>query len=367
MNNPFETEVLTQIGEWFINLSHYELKEARKTKSQVDQYMCLGTVSKKVRCYYDLVNFKHQILNEEISFRPDLQRSIEMKQDVLELTDKTLTYLYYFMQAIVASNTEDYFEALQSLRKAENYMKHVNAYERAEFFFRKAFVYYRLDQNISALHNVDRSYELIKVSGCHDKLKANLNILKSGIYSEAGDHASANAYAEQGILHANHEPLTKAMAIRSKANNEFRFKNFEKAAELYEWSLRTGDQRMRTVGVKTSFNLAYALLKLGKYEKGKQLLDEVEKSLIDQPEGLLEYVSRSLIARELYVSDKPSHQAIEKALKLLQRKNLRFELKEVTKELSDYYIHHKDYVTAHHYLSWSFETNVNEINIGGKV
>ncbi|GAK08021.1 response regulator aspartate phosphatase [Geomicrobium sp. JCM 19038] len=337
MNCNYETEALTKIGEWFVFLSDYELNKARKKKVEIDKLIVIDTVPKQIRSYYDLVNFKHQLLTEEITFRTSLKQPQTLQNDVAELTDCTLTYLYFFMQAIVSINEENYRNAMKYLQQAEREVSIVNQFEQAEFHFRKGYVHYRLSENSDALVHLHRSYQFVKSSEAHLKLKANLCILKAGIYSESGDYEYATVSSDLAIIHAVNEPLTKAMAYRSKANNEYRFGQYEAAAALYERSLTTTNQCQLSVGIKSSFNLALCWLKLGDYEKGKALLEEVERCLQHYPEGLTEYVARSRIARELYISHEPNIDRVASAINLLREKRLTFEMKEVIKELSDYY------------------------------
>ncbi|WP_152549316.1 hypothetical protein [Geomicrobium sp. JCM 19038] len=345
--------MLQLIGQWFTQLSTYKLEEARKLKKEIDDLLSPIHLPKQIESYYDLVNLKHQLITNEITLQSNFYRSDLLDKDVLETTDRTLKYLHKFMQATILMNNEDYIHSIESLRIAEKSLDYVSRFEQAEFYFRTGYVYYRLDQNITALNYLNRSYHLVRNSIHHDRLKANLSIIKAGILSEAGYDRESIECSEKAVLLSTHEPLTKSMAIRSKANNEFRFGRFNKAAELYLSALNTGNQNKSNVGIKSRFNLAHSWLKMGALDWGKEMLNQVEGEIQNKAQSLSEFTARGIICRELYLHDRPDPIKINMGLSILKEKKLLYELRDVTKELSNFHLHNEEYKLAYYYLDYT--------------
>ncbi|MBM7633416.1 tetratricopeptide repeat protein [Geomicrobium sediminis] len=353
MTKTYENQLLQLIGQWFTQLSTYKLEDARKLKKEIDHLLSPIHLPKQIESYYDLVNLKHQLITNEISLHSNFYQSNLLDKDVIETTDRTLKYLHKFMQATIMMNNEDYINSIESLRVAEKSLDYVSKFEQAEFYFRTGYVYYRLDQNITALNYLNRSYYLVRNSKHHDRLKANLSIIKAGILSEAGYDKESIECSEKAVLLSIHEPLTKSMAIRSKANNEFRFGRYHKAAELYLVALKTGNQDQKNVGIKNRFKLAHSWLKMGALDQGKELLNQVENEINNNDQSLSEFAARGIICRELYLHDCPDTNKINIGLSMLKEKKLLYELKDVTKELSNFHLHNEEYKMAYYYLDYT--------------
>ncbi|GAK10426.1 hypothetical protein [Geomicrobium sp. JCM 19039] len=326
--------------------------------------MRFNTISKQVTSYYDLVNFKHQMLANQILHRLDGQISAQVVD--VEETDNTLNYLYNYMEGLLATNTERYIEALSYYREAEKYLVYVSTNEQAEFYFRQAHVYYRLDQNLTALSYANHSFEMIKNSQRHTKLKINALMLKSGVYSEAGNYDRSDKYSNQAIMLATQEPYAKSLAIRGKANNSYRHGRLDEAINLYSEALDTGGQKNTIIGVKTRYNLANTLLKIGAYDKGKELLERVEKELEDHSLGLREYVARCSVTRGLYLERTVDESLINRGFMILKEHHLFFEMNELAEDLSNYYKLNENYEKALSYLHISQQATKGNYLIGAE-
>ncbi|EZH65387.1 hypothetical protein DH09_17300 [Bacillaceae bacterium JMAK1] len=359
-----ENTLISKIGSWLRALSMYNLDDAQRYQKEISEMIHHIHVSKQAATYYDLVHFKHQFVTGQMMHQPMAQHSIKLKEATFE-TNNILNYLYHFNEGMIATSVENYLCALKHFKEAEKHIIHVNNYEQAEFYIRIANVFYRLDQNITALSYLNQAYDIIKGSKDHMRLQMNCLIMKAGIYSELGYYEKSNTYTSYAQQLTNKEPYHRSLVHYAKANNEYRHGHFEKALKSYTRAHSDSHQKKTMIRIKSKYHIANTHFKLGMTDRGHELLDEVESSIAKEALQLNEYSAKCLISRGLHAQMTVDLSLIDQGLTILQENNLHGEFSEVCNDLSKHFRDHEDFENAYRYLHLSNEASGGKHVIGG--
>ncbi|MFB4160662.1 hypothetical protein ACE1TF_12310 [Geomicrobium sp. JSM 1781026] len=361
------SSLVKKIGEWLRKISHHQIEEAESLRAEIEDEMRFASVEKQERAYFDLVYFKHQLIAGEIVNQPERQLSMANNLDqTMKDTNHTLQYLYHYMEGIVHTSTENYAMALKHFTTAEKQLGFLNEYEQAEFYFRQANVYYRIDQNITALNYVNEAYETFKNSDVHVIMQINCLIIKGGIYSESGSYDKANEYFSYALKKAAPHAYYKSLVLRGIALNDYRYGLLERAEKGFKASLVEAKNKSTNVEIKTKYNLANTYLRQGHNDLGEPLIAEVESIIEKQECSLNEYKAKCLISRGLYFNRIVDNELIEKGLDILQSRCLLFEKSEMATEVYNYYKSIDDYQKAVHYLEVSSKSKQGDILMVGR-
>lgn len=356
-----ETALLDNIGlkcvKWYEFIVSRDIERSVEMKLEVDRLMESSANTDRVNTYYQLVNYRHGLLMEDVQKRLSV---IDVEGEMTQ-TDVMLKYMYYFFTGQNEFYKGRYKSAMQFYNLASKLIDTVDKIvEKAEFYQRVGAAYYRLNQYAVAMNYMEQSKELfLELDGKNEKV-LNCDLVIGCIYSEVHDFDKADKVFKTAIFQANNYPYTRGLLLRSHGLNLLRQDNLEEAEKKFMEALNIKEHESSYVGFKTKSDLANVKLRLGKREQGVRLLEEAEN--LTKKNRNIEFKARNMITRHLYV--KLDEREIDKAILMLQDQEYYFEAFEITQEISEYY-EKKGYLEqCVKYLKVSHQMNIKQNQLG---
>ncbi|MBM0066781.1 tetratricopeptide repeat protein [Alkalicoccobacillus gibsonii] len=233
-------------------------------------------------------------------------------------------------------------------------------FERAEFFHRMGVVYYRLNQYAVATSYIEQSKEIFKLGLDQTEKVLNCDLVIGCMYSELHNFKSADGVFLNAIEQSKDFLITRALLLRAYGWNLIRQEQLEEAERTMFEALSIKEHETSYVGAKTKSDLANILLRLGKTQQGKELLEEAETEIFSNKN--VEYMARNLITRSLYIDFDIS--GVESAIQELIEKDYYFEVFEVSEEISKYFEHKENFEQSMKYLKLALRMHIKQSEMG---
>ncbi|KFN01345.1 tetratricopeptide repeat protein [Bacillus clarus] len=142
-------KIISLLNLWYEEIIKYNLCRAKKLKDEVNTKLKEINVDSQVQIYYDLFDFRYQVLTDGISIN---KKSFEHMNSLELPADNRVQYYYYFFKAICKTMISEYKEAETCFEKAEELLVNIqDEIEKAEFQYRKATFYYQTFKPLEAI------------------------------------------------------------------------------------------------------------------------------------------------------------------------------------------------------------------------
>lgn len=356
-----EAALLDNIGlkcvKWYEFIVSRDIERAIEMKLEIDRLMESSSKADRINNYYELVNYRHDLLME------DVQKRLSVKENEIEMTqsDVMLKYMYYFFTGQNEFYKGRYKSAIRFYNLASKLLENLDKIvEKAEFYQRVGAAYYRLNQYAVAMNYMEQSKELfLELDGKNEKV-LNCDLIIGCIYSEVHDFDKADKVFKTAISQADNYPYTRGLLLRSHGLNLLRQDKLEEAEKKFMEALNIKEHESSYVSFKTKADLANIKLRLGKTEQGVRLLEEAEN--LTNKNRNVEFRSRNMITRHLYVE--LDEKEIDKAILMLQEQEYYFEGYEMAQEISEYYEKKGNLEQCIKYLKVSHQMNIKQNQLG---
>ncbi|WP_099303730.1 response regulator aspartate phosphatase [Bacillus sp. Marseille-P3800] len=351
-------EVGAKIVEWYSCIITYDREQAILLKHDVQRMMNRMNHDDKVIAYFELVNFRHELF---------IEADGEQKQFAdLELADKAtdeyMQFMYYFMYGQNEFHNGRYKSAVRSYKIAERLLEQVpDQIEKAEFYYRSAISYYRVDQYIFAVSYFEQALEIFEKNSEYEEIVLNIYIFLGGISTELYKFEEAENVLQNALKQANEYPSTYALILRALGLNRSKRNLINEAIIFFEKALSIPEHKESVIGIKTEFNLISSRIKQDSQNEGfQQELSKVEIKVTELK--LKEYEIRCKIIRGLYIYNSDKH--IDEGLAELERNELFFEASELAEEVVNFFAAKDDHKTALKYMRMAHRMRIHQSCIG---
>ncbi|MFB4213108.1 modification methylase CeqI [Shouchella sp. JSM 1781072] len=351
-------EVGAKIVEWYSCIITYDREQAILLKHDVQRMMNRMNHDDKVIAYFELVNFRHELF---------IEADGEQKQFAdLELADKAtdeyMQFMYYFMYGQNEFHNGRYKSAVRSYKIAERLLEQVpDQIEKAEFYYRSAISYYRVDQYIFAVSYFEQALEIFEKNSEYEEIVLNIYIFLGGISTELYKFEEAENVLQNALKHANEYPVTKALLLRILGLNRVKQHQPDQAIYYFEEALKMNEHRQSVIGAKTEYNLINVKLKKEPSNKENHVrLEEIAEKVASLK--MTEYIIRCKVSLGLYVLE--DLEQVNKGLEELERQELYFEASELAEEVVDVYAEKGEFETALHYMRMAHRMRIHQSCIG---
>ncbi|MFB4160947.1 hypothetical protein ACE1TF_13755 [Geomicrobium sp. JSM 1781026] len=347
------------IGEWYNAIVQHDIAGAKQKKTYTEELRRHVIPDKKVQTYYQLVDFRHKILTEEILHRPLGQDKAIVDESITD-TDNVLKYLYHYMEGRQEFDKERYLLALRHFQEAELSLVNVSDLEKAEFYYLLGQGFYRINQYMHATSYFNQAKELFSQSPQHADRVHTCNFLQSAIYSELNFYDKAEETFNASLANTSLDEYTRSLLLRAYGLHKERHNELESAKQLLFDSLYTGNQSETLIGIKTKTNLANILMRLQDPE-GLAMLRDAE--IAAEQYSMVEFTALNKITRGLYV-DIYNLELIEEGVTQLIDHELYFEATEAAEQIAKILEDHGEFQCSLHYLKIANELRIKQNSIG---
>ncbi|MEC0986404.1 Rap family tetratricopeptide repeat protein [Bacillus safensis] len=342
------------INDWYRFIRTFSVPDAEILKEQVEREIENMEEDQDLLLYYQLMEFRHRLMleslepiemNQQRPTLPNLLKEIENKQPHVK---GTLDYYSNFFRGMHEFHHKNYVTAINFYKIAEEHLKNVpDDIERAEFHYKLADAYYRIDQHFVSLNHLEKAKEMYstsefykaKVVGCNIKFGANMYDLyrldeAESYYREALSLAQElkedTARRIIGVIHHNIGLVKKRAGKIETAENEF------------QNSIQIKEHAETVSGIRTLYMLLWVFYDQGKKDKGNQyfICGINRASLADDQE----YIAKLKIIYALF--EEYNQLEVKESLDYLESKHLWQDVAELSEKLADY-----------HYQKGNFEMN----------
>lgn len=344
--------------QWYSCIVSRDIEHAVELKVEIDKMIEGKELDNNTRTYYQLVNYRHDLLMEDIQKRLSIpvKEVIEEKQ-----SDVLLKYMYYFFTGQDEFYNGRYKSAIRLYHLASKLIDSIDCnLERAEFYHRVGIAYYRLNQYGVAMNYMEESKSIFQELEDGEEKVLNCNLIVACIYSEVSNYAKAKSVFENAISESSKFPVTKALLLRANGLNLIRQDKLEEAEEMMKQALEIKEHHHSYMGYKTRSDLANIKLRLGRKERGIELLEEAE-AYANENENV-EFIAKNMITRNLYV--KFDENKLKEALGILEGNEHYFEVFEVAEEIAKYYERINDSQKCVEYLKLSLRMHIKQNELG---
>ncbi|WP_260859217.1 Rap family tetratricopeptide repeat protein [Bacillus pumilus] len=270
------------INDWYRFIRTFSVPDAEILKEQVEREIENMEEDQDLLLYYQLMEFRHRLMleslepiemNQQRPTLPNLLKEIENKQPHVK---GTLDYYSNFFRGMHEFHQKNYVTAINFYKAAEEHLKNVpDDIERAEFHYKLADAYYRIDQHFVSLNHLEKAKEMYstsefykaKVVGCNIKYGANMYDLyrldeAESYYREALSLAQElNEETAQriiGVIHHNLGLVKKRAGEIETAENEFLK------------SIQIKEHAETLSGIRTLYMLSWVFYEQDKKDRGNQ-------------------------------------------------------------------------------------------------
>ena len=342
------------INDWYRFIRTFSVPDAEILKEQVEREIENMEEDQDLLLYYQLMEFRHRLMleslepiamNQQRPTLPNLLKKIENKQPHVK---GTLDYYSNFFRGMHEFHQKNYVAAINFYKAAEEHLKNVlDDIERAEFHYKLADAYYRIDQHFVSLNHLEKAKELYstsefykaKVVGCNIKYGANMYDLyrldeAESYYREALSLAQElNEETAQriiGVIHHNLGLVKKRAGEIETAENEFLN------------SIQIKEHAETIAGIRTLYMLSWVFYEQDKKDRGNQYftIGLNRANFADDQE----YIAKLKIIYALF--EEYNESGVNESLSYLESKSLWQDVAELSEKLAD-----------SHYQKGNFELN----------
>ncbi|RQW18527.1 tetratricopeptide repeat protein [Bacillus sp. C1-1] len=352
-------EVGAKIVEWYSCIISYDREQAILSKHEVNQLMNRMVPDEKVKSYYELVNFRHQLFIEPNASEKKQFAAIAIAD---KATDEYMQFMYYFMYGQNEFHNGRYKSAVRSYKIAERLLEQVpDQIEKAEFYYRSAISYYRVDQYIFAVSYFEQALEIFEKKPDHEEIVLNIHIFLGGISTELHKFEEAEDLLQHAFRRSKPYPVTRALLLRILGLNRVKQNRQDEAIQYFEEALLIKEHRDSVVGAKTEYNLINVKLRKEPNKKeNHDILNTISHKV--QSLHMTEYVIRCKVSLGLYVLN--DTEMINEGLEALQQAELYFEASELAEEVVDVYSKLGEFEKALHFMRMAHRMRIHQSCIG---
>ncbi|APJ11898.1 aspartate phosphatase [Bacillus safensis] len=354
MEKILSSQVGILINDWYRFIRTFSVPDAEILKEQVEREIENMEEDQDLLLYYQLMEFRHRLMleslepiemNQQRPTLPNLLKEIENKQPHVK---GTLDYYSNFFRGMHEFHQKNYVAAINFYKVAEEHLKNVpDDIERAEFHYKLADAYYRIDQHFVSLNHLEKAKEMystsefykVKVVGCNIKYGANMYDLyrldeAESYYREALSLAQElNEETAQriiGVIHHNLGLVKKRAGEIETAENEFLN------------SIQIKEHADTIAGIRTLYMLSWVFYEQDKKDRGNQYftIGLNRANFADDQE----YIAKLKIIYALF--EEYNELEVNESLSYLESKSLWQDVAELSEKLADY-----------HYQKGNFELN----------
>ncbi|EIT83888.1 tetratricopeptide domain-containing protein [Fictibacillus macauensis ZFHKF-1] len=344
------------LSNWYFEIRVRDFTKAGQLKDEIDDRLRTMEIAhnKTLFMYYTLLEFRYQLLLENMEVASQLLETIE----TLQATETFLSYYYHFFKAIYEMMLENYDEAHQQFDRAKVLLMKLPEEEgddRAEFYYKVAGYYYQINQPLLALHSASKAADLFETE--------NVEILKAGCENIMGlacvmlkEYAQAEEHFFSGLdLVIKHNDQELVSWFRFNLGFLYSEQNLLPAAirhlsEVYQHQFRPH---------KTAYLLALSHYKMGDKEYAEQLIDE---GLIHCSQNSSDEYKHHLLLLRMFRS-KISESTLLEALQYFEKEELWAFIQQYAEEAAIYYLK-TDKERSCHYFEIAYDAKQKIIEKG---
>ncbi len=205
----------------------------------------------KMLSYYQLVAFRHDLLIESYQ---KLDMELPNYHQIESSTDDYLHFMYYFVSGQVEFIKGRYKSAIRSYKIAERLIENVNdSIEKAEFYQRLGFSYYRIDQYTFAASYMEQALEIFEKNANLKEREINSKIVLAAINTELTRYDDAEIIYNEILESSRPYPFTHGLILRNIGLNRVTQRKLEEAVSFFEKALKVKEHLNSTFGTKTLF------------------------------------------------------------------------------------------------------------------
>ncbi|MBX0320098.1 tetratricopeptide repeat protein [Shouchella clausii] len=319
-----------KIVEWYSCIISRSVDQAILLREKTKQLIETTDCDDKIVAFFQLVDFRHQMMMKQNSKNEITDLSIEKSFE--PSIDDMLKYLYYFISGQNEYINERYKSAIKLFRKAERLLEYIqDDAEEAEFYQYTGLVYYRLNQYLVASSYMEQAETIFNRLGYVERA-INTRLILGLIYSELGDYEKGDQIIREALITSRPFPVTNALALRSLGLSKQRQRDFNEAEDYFKQALEITEHKDSQAGTKTRYNLANVLFRQEKHESAMKNLKMAEVGAKYYQN--FEYTNRCLFSRGLYCHE--DFLIVDKAINNLQENAMFFETFELAEEAANF-------------------------------
>ncbi|MFB4158847.1 hypothetical protein ACE1TF_03085 [Geomicrobium sp. JSM 1781026] len=326
-------DLVSTIGNWYHAIIRRDVEAATRLKKVVEELMARGKIDEEIELYYELTDFRHMMITENIS-EGEAYRKIDKLQDLgkvnVNSTFRSLqNYIYGHFEFLQGS----YIKAIRYYQETEFELNQLSdPFEKADFYQRMGETYYRIDQYVSSIYYLEKSFSIFNENPLFEERALNSLLLLGCVYSEMRETDEAKELFDRVLNSSKSYPTLHSLALRNIGLSLLQSNHLKSAKRNFLEALETGGHKNSAEGMKTKYNISLICFRLDDYEEGLNYLN-IAMYEADKYHST-EYIARCKIVQNLYV--KKDLAVVIEGLNQLEANNLYFECAEMSNEVSYY-------------------------------
>ncbi|WP_339164553.1 tetratricopeptide repeat protein [Siminovitchia sp. FSL H7-0308] len=344
-------EVGQAISDWYEVIKQRNVSKAVAMQEEIKNMLPGMEENQNVLLYFNLIDSRYKLMTEEYKESGKLLDKVKAKA-LEESTDNLIHYYYYFFSGMYEFYKKRYINAIINYKMAEKQLEKVpDDIEKAEFHYRLAIAYYRIDQHFFSITHTKIAYDIFKA---HDIYKENmincemllgLNKLDMLLHKQAQkQYEKAHAIAKE-----NGFRYTESLTLFNLGICFERQKMFREAANCFKQALSIPEHVESFVAVRSTYMISKLLFQLGDYDAAQSWYEKALKRATD--EGEQEYLAKLKLVYALYA--KQNDQEVRKNLHVLDDMELWTETADLSLEIAEYYKSKADFEKAAYYFEYA--------------
>ncbi|MFS0785317.1 hypothetical protein ABC345_02915 [Shouchella sp. 1P09AA] len=206
-------EVGERIAQWYSCIITRDFEEAEKLKEEVDLKITNMTEDDKIVSYYQLVDFRYQML---LQVHEGKNLTEPPGTNLENLGDSYLRFMFYFVTGVYEFWQGRYKSAIRSFKVAEMLIEKVNdPLEKAEFYHRLGLSYYRINQYTFSMSYLEQALEYFEKQKIYTENVIMIKSIIAAIYTEVEQYSKAELIYDELIELSKLYPTLFALLRRN--------------------------------------------------------------------------------------------------------------------------------------------------------
>ncbi|MCY8989695.1 Rap family tetratricopeptide repeat protein [Bacillus atrophaeus] len=303
LNKIPSLEVANVLNDWYVAIRKLQVDKsiefAEKAKAMTDEM----EEDQELLIYYSLLEHRHKILLYDLrgTIIPDRDKHVSdsfHNAKTSELTD----YYFFLFEAMYEASNSNYDVAIGLYREAEQKLSAIpDDIERAEFYFKMAWLYYRLDQHVLSLRYIRDALAIYKEKPDYNKKQALSLFLLAGNCTETGHYEKAESYYNEAenMIKLINDPFLEAQLHHNKGILYSHWGKSALSITHLEKALTHSDYYKSEYYYNSSFMLIKELCIIGDRSRAQTILTEGRKRAFDNTSKV--FIAKTDILSILYL------------------------------------------------------------------
>ncbi|AVI27171.1 tetratricopeptide repeat protein [Bacillus velezensis] len=359
--------VTKKLNDWYTHIKNDHLDQAGRIKKEVEKDLKNMEESKDVLLYYQLLEFRHELLvnymnsekTEELNSSYLAMKRLEDQGNVTGM----LEYYFHFFMGMYEFRRKKLTAAITSYRKAESKLTEIDdEIEKAEFFFKVAYVYYYMKQTYFSLNYAYRALEIYTKYDDYFIQRIRCQFILGGNFIDSLEYEKALEIFMESLKIAEEIQVDYLIGM-AHINIGICFdelKNYGSAASHLEKALYLLEVGTHSFVAKTLFILTHVKIKQGDkdsadiyFQKGREFVKKTNDA---------EYTAKFKILEGLYFSN-GEYDLISDAFAYFDSMKMYADLENYAVEVARFFYQMQDFQRSSEYYMLSVEAK-NKIKKG---